>query len=188
MREIKEIIANHRLTKVTDIEKLADWEGVFSAVLAHPGIIQGAIWIIFSWGHGWEQASVSRRKIYPSWEEMCIVKDIFWSDDECVVQYHPPKLDYVDPYPHNLSLWKKTGVEFETPPSFFTWVKIDVDYRRRMPTCTARSRLKRTLCDGYVSASPVDGRKAECLWRTQSGRCRREDDGAEEFGGVADAN
>jgi hypothetical protein len=32
------------------------------------------------------------------------------------------------------------------------------------------------MCDGYESASPVDGRKAECLWRTQAGRCRREDE------------
>jgi hypothetical protein len=50
-----------------------------------------------------------------------------------------------------------------------------MDYKRLMPTCTARSRYKRLLCDGYESASPVEGRKAECLWRTQAGRCRRED-------------
>ena len=49
---------------------------------------------------GWEHVSVhvmeyGRQRI-PTWKEMCAVKDIFWNDDEWVVQYHPAKDQYVN--------------------------------------------------------------------------------------------
>lgn len=51
----------------------------------------------------------------PTWEEMCQVKDIFWNEEECVVQYHPPKSQYVNNHPHVLHLWKWLGGTFPTP-------------------------------------------------------------------------
>jgi len=53
----------------------------------------------------------------PTWDEMAFVKDLCWSEDEAVVQYHPPKADYVNWHPHVLHLWKPVGVELPRPPS-----------------------------------------------------------------------
>jgi hypothetical protein len=55
---------------------------------------------------GWEHVSVSTRTRTPTWEEMCWVKGLFWSDEECVLQFHPAKKDYVNNHPHCLHMWK----------------------------------------------------------------------------------
>jgi hypothetical protein len=52
----------------------------------------------------------------PIWEEMCMIKNIFWKPEKCVVQYHPPEKEYINLHPFCLHLWKKIGCEFETPP------------------------------------------------------------------------
>lgn len=65
---------------------------------------------------GWEHVSVSCRKRCPNWEEMCFVKNLFWEDDECVVQFHPPKSDYVNLHPFCLHLWKHKTTETKLPP------------------------------------------------------------------------
>ena len=57
--------------------------------------------------------------IIASWEEMCRVKDIFWGEDECVVQFHPPKSEYVNLHPYCLHLWKKIGEKADLPPKEF---------------------------------------------------------------------
>lgn len=76
--------------------------------------------VVFSWGGGWEHVSVSYSNRCPTWEEMCRVKDIFWYDNECVVQFHPPKSEYVNNHPCCLHLWRKSaGNEFELPPKEF---------------------------------------------------------------------
>ncbi len=75
--------------------------------------------VIFSWGGGWEHVSVSHSHRCPTWEEMCRVKDMFWNEDECVVQYHPPKSEYVNNHPYCLHLWRKCGEDFELPPKEF---------------------------------------------------------------------
>ena len=67
---------------------------------------------------GWEHVSVTlmHKARVPTWEEMCFVKDLFWSDDETVIQYHPRKMDYVNVHPFCLHLWKPIGVELPMPP------------------------------------------------------------------------
>lgn len=52
----------------------------------------------------------------PTWEEMCFVKDLFWKEDECVIQFHPAKKDYVDVHVFVLHLWRSTKVPFPMPP------------------------------------------------------------------------
>ena len=47
--------------------------------------------LIISWGGGWEHFSVNDMRETPSWEDMCEYKELFWKDDECVVQFHPPR-------------------------------------------------------------------------------------------------
>lgn len=54
----------------------------------------------------WEHVSVSRPDRCPTWEEMCAVKDMFWADDECVMQLHPPKADYRNLHQFCLHLWR----------------------------------------------------------------------------------
>lgn len=47
----------------------------------------------------------------------------FWSDDECVVQFSPPRDDErINNHPHCLHMWKKQGSEYELPPTIFVGV------------------------------------------------------------------
>lgn len=87
-----------------------------TAHLNHPSYKPEAVVIVASWGGGWEHVSVSLARRCPTWEEMCMIKDIFWGEEECVVEYHPPRSQYVNRHPYCLHLWKKIGEEFETPP------------------------------------------------------------------------
>ncbi len=69
------------------------------------------------WEHVSLRARDYRKERVPTWKEMCIAKDLFWEDTECVVQYHPPKADYVNNHPFVLHLWKPIGIEIPRPPS-----------------------------------------------------------------------
>lgn len=113
MRNHDEIKHNHRLMIIQE-----GWDG-FQSFLVHPNYKPYQIAIIASWGGGWEHVSVSLRNRCPTWDEMCMIKDIFWGEEECVVEYHPPKSQYVKLHPYCLHLWKKIGTEFETPPKEF---------------------------------------------------------------------
>ncbi|WP_456813633.1 MULTISPECIES: DUF7694 domain-containing protein [unclassified Bradyrhizobium] len=44
----------------------------------------------------WEHVAVSTPRRCPNWEEMCFVKDLFWNEEECVMQLHPPHSQYVN--------------------------------------------------------------------------------------------
>lgn len=82
---------------------------------------------IASNGQGWEHVSVSfgpGAKSCPSWEVMCRVKDLFWNDDDVVIQFHPAKRDYVNNHPGCLHLWRCTdGREQPVPPSILVGLK-----------------------------------------------------------------
>ena len=66
----------------------------------------------------WEHVSVSLPDRCPTWDEMCFIKDLFWNSDECVVQYHPPKSDYVNVAKNCLHLWKYAG-PMPRPPKIY---------------------------------------------------------------------
>ena len=72
---------------------------------------------------GWEHVSVSTRRRPPNWQEMCFVKDLFWDDHECVIQFHPPKSEYVNNHPHCLHLWGRADGNIPTPPSILVGLK-----------------------------------------------------------------
>ena len=74
--------------------------------------------VVFSWGDGWDHVSVSYPDRCPTWDEMCKAKDIFFRDDECVIQFHPPKAEYVNVHPYCLHLWKKQNAELLMPPKW----------------------------------------------------------------------
>lgn len=73
--------------------------------------------VIASEGLGWEHVSVSLLSRCPTWQEMCHVKGIFWDDEDCVVQFHPAKSQYVNNHEYCLHLWRCKTQEFPTPES-----------------------------------------------------------------------
>ena len=61
---------------------------------------------VFSWHKGWEHLSISLTdNIHncPTWDEMCMFKDMFFKEDEACVEYHPKKEDYVNVHPRLLT-------------------------------------------------------------------------------------
>ena len=78
--------------------------------------------MIASDGGGWEHVSVhivKRPSMAPTWDEMCFVKDLFWGDEDVVLQIHPRKAEHVNFHKGTLHLWRSTEHEFVTPPSSF---------------------------------------------------------------------
>lgn len=81
--------------------------------------------VIWSYDGGWDHVSVApyNRRIIPSWEDMCRLKDMFWRDDEVVIQIHPAKSEYVNNMPNCLHLWRCTCAEQPTPPSIYVGIR-----------------------------------------------------------------
>lgn len=82
----------------------------------------GNIGFIASWGEGWEHVSISLKKRCPTWEEMCFFKDIFWNDNECVIQYHPPRKNYVNCHKYCLHLWRPINEQVPMPPKILVGI------------------------------------------------------------------
>lgn len=69
-------------------------------------------------GFGWEHCSITLdKKRTADWEELCMIKDMFWGETDCVVQYHPPKADHVNIHPYCLHLFRPVGGKIPRPPS-----------------------------------------------------------------------
>lgn len=69
---------------------------------------------------GWEHVSVALPmavKRCPTWEEMCLVKELFWDPEDAVWQLHPPRSEYVNCHPYCLHLWRPVSVELPRPPA-----------------------------------------------------------------------
>lgn len=67
--------------------------------------------VIASDGGGWDHVSVSFPNRTPTWKEMCAVKDLFFDDEEVVMQLHPAKSQYVNFHPFTLHLWRPQNAE-----------------------------------------------------------------------------
>ena len=114
MRPQEEILSNRRLRDVRH-------NPLFPAECeVYYGVIRIGRWIgsvVFGRNEdGWEHVSVSpfNSGITPSWRDMCEVKDIFWDEEETVIQFHPPKSTYVNMMPNCLHLNRpKDGVLYE---------------------------------------------------------------------------
>lgn len=93
--------------------------GVF--IFGHKGY---EIFCIASDGGGWEHVSVHiNRSRTPAWEQMCVVKDMFWDEEDLVMQFHPPKSEYINNHPYVLHLWRPVGVSIPLPPSIMVGLK-----------------------------------------------------------------
>lgn len=68
----------------------------------------------------WEHVSVTPRnkKRCPTWDEMCAIKDMFFYDEEEVIQIHPRKSEYVNLHPYCLHMWRPVDGLLKSPPPF----------------------------------------------------------------------
>lgn len=116
------IVANSPLASTSEL-------GNNGAFVIESPIPNRTLWIIASdatvMDVGWEHVSahVTRGKdtgrnswATPTWEEMCFLKDLFWDEEDVVMQLHPRKSEYVNTHPHTLHLWRPTTQEIPTPP------------------------------------------------------------------------
>ena len=73
--------------------------------------------VIASDGMGWDHVSVTlaNRHRCPTWGEMCFIKDLFFPDDEQVVQFHPAKSEHVNINNYCLHLWRYQDSELPKP-------------------------------------------------------------------------
>lgn len=81
--------------------------------------------VLASDGGGWDHVSVSlfkRPDKTPSWEVMCFIKDLFFEEHETVVQFHPPKSEYIN-NANALHLWRDQGNSHNLPPSIMVGIK-----------------------------------------------------------------
>jgi len=78
----------------------------------------GALAVIASCEGGWDHVSVSLKTQCPTWEDMQRVKDMFFEDDETVVQFYPKKSKYKNDHPYCLHLWRNQYEGHELPPDW----------------------------------------------------------------------
>lgn len=110
-----------------EVEKYRELSGIWGSSLGDdfgrfliPGPCGRDLLVIASAGDEtvpWEHVSVSLPNRCPNWPEMCHIKDLFWAEEEPVMQLHPPKSDYVNFHPNCLHLWKPLNAEIPLPPS-----------------------------------------------------------------------
>lgn len=79
--------------------------------------------VIASDGGDWEHASISLRHRIPNWKEMCFIKNLFWDEEDCIIQYHPPKSEYINNHPKTLHLWRPKKEKIPLPPSIMLGIK-----------------------------------------------------------------
>jgi hypothetical protein len=96
-----------------------------SYVKAEEGSIEGAfiipygnkrLKVISGCGEGWDHVSVSLRHRIPTWQEMNWIKNLFFEDEDCVVQFHPPKSEYINVGKNVLHLWRPWKCKYHLPP------------------------------------------------------------------------
>jgi hypothetical protein len=56
---------------------------------------------------------------------MDFIKGLFWSDEETVMQLHPPRSEWINNHDYCLHLWRPLDVAIPLPPS------IAVGYKER---------------------------------------------------------
>jgi len=84
----------------------------------------------------WEHVSVTvksqKDESYsriPRWEEMAFIKQVFWTEDETVMQLHPSEDNYVNAGEHILHLWRPIKDAIPTPPTDLVGPKSSTDIK-----------------------------------------------------------
>lgn len=110
MRDIAEIRCRIGIAKT--YREVSD--GLFSIFKKKSTLFQ----TICSFGVEWEHVSVTLpcEQRCPTWDEMSLIKRIFFKDEETVVQYHPASQDYVNIHQYCLHLWRPQRLPMPKPP------------------------------------------------------------------------
>ena len=89
-----------------------EYNGIFSIPINNKNFI-----VIASNGLDWEHVSVHIENVErcPKWNEMCQIKEMFFEDEEVVMQLHPKKSEYVNVHPYTLHLWRPIKEKIPTP-------------------------------------------------------------------------
>jgi hypothetical protein len=74
--------------------------------------------IIASTDDGWDHVSVSLENRMPTWEEMDMIKRLFFKPNEIAVEYHVPPSDHINIHPNCLHLWRPQRVKIPLPPKW----------------------------------------------------------------------
>ena len=75
--------------------------------------------IIASNDAGWDHVSVSLFDRCPTWDEMEMVKRLFFKPDETAMQLHVPPTDHINRHPYCLHLWRPHVGSIPRPPAEF---------------------------------------------------------------------
>lgn len=101
--------------------------GAFQIPNPHSKVKKNSVFnVIASDGLDWEHVSVSLSHRCPTWPEMCMIKALFWDDEDAVMQFHPPKSAYVNNHEFCLHLWRPVEENVETPHPLLVGVKESV--------------------------------------------------------------
>jgi len=73
--------------------------------------------VIASIGEGWDHVSVSLRNRVPTYDEMEMVRELFFRDDETVMQLSVPRSDHINCHPYCLHWWRPQNAEIPRPPA-----------------------------------------------------------------------
>lgn len=90
-------------------------------IISHPKIVNYFLYTQASDGGGWEHVSVSvgernkKQHRCPTWGEMCYIKNLFWDEEDCIIQFHPAKSEYVNVHEFVLYLWRPTNQVIPIP-------------------------------------------------------------------------
>lgn len=95
----EEIIKRKDLNTKVTVRRSLNWEHILVEILTKKGDIL---------------------ERYPTWEEMCIIKETEFNGDEAVIQIHSNVLPYDG---HTRHLWKPLTKELPLPPSEFVGIK-----------------------------------------------------------------
>lgn len=75
--------------------------------------------VIAANGEGWDHVSVSLAHRIPTWEEMSLIKRIFFKNDETAMQLHVPIKKHINVHPYVLHLWRPHNEKIPMPPEEF---------------------------------------------------------------------
>lgn len=140
MREFEEIINNSKLTIKT---QLNENDIIQIRAYYNDPVTRKSYWCKFTKAQGWEHVTVAGNHKVPDWELMCKIKDIFWSEEECCIEYHPRKSQYINNNEYCLHIWRPVDEMLPEPPTILLGLK-DIDSNQ---TEAATKAFLETLSD-----------------------------------------
>ncbi len=122
-------LEKHRLNMPGFENPVGKMSGAFS--IEHLRIVASSPFDYPDESQGWEHVSVSTATRCPLWPEMCLVKDLFWPEEEAVYQLHPQKSQWISNHPFCLHLWRNENFPVALPPGILVGIKQDGEYKNK---------------------------------------------------------